>query len=215
MPKSLFMINNVHDIVLAERNVSLSILTVFWQNLVFNEVDSMRLGKFALSSTTMLAAFVSATSASHAATLVDQTLDLVKQPYPAIIPLVQFCADEGGICEPGDSITFTSGGSDAITNNDTEFTFDKFIYQILSPDTQWGTVTSNTFDVTISQDSKTATFSNALVPPGEGIFFNRTISDRSAVQFRLTAVPEPTTILGTLAAGALGTTLLKRKKVAS
>ena len=151
----------------------------------------------------------------------NQALDLVKPPYPTGEPVFQLGADEGN-CQPGVASTFTSSQGTGVNinnnNNDTGFTFNKITYQLLSPDAQFRTVTSNDFKVAISSDSKTATFSDALLPPGSGARINRTISDGSAVNFSVTldsstSVPEPTSILATLAAGAL-VVARKRKKPA-
>ncbi len=180
----------------------------------------MKLGTIALSSATVLSTLISTISHSQAATIVNQDFDLVKPPYPSDEVLFQF--SEIGLTNPDSTVYFTSDQRIAPNinnnNNDTGLTFDQFTFQILSPNAQFGNVTSNAFKVAISSDDKTATFSNALIRPREGFGINRTVNDGSPVDFKVslrgvTAVPEPTATLAIVAVGAFGVAF-KIKKAA-
>ena len=179
----------------------------------------MKLLKIALSTSTVLATFIATTTHSYAASLVNQALDILNTP-PSGEPTFTF--SQQGITSLGSSDTFTTAATTApiINNNinDLKVPVNNIVYQILSPNIEFGTVTSNAFKVALSPDKKTATFSGASLLPGQDFRINRTVSDGSAVQFRVsfpqtTTVPEPSSILGVLVVGALGGALKKKLAV--
>lgn len=180
----------------------------------------MKLGRILLATATVLTTLVSTSANSQAQTIVDEALDILQPPYPSGEPLFTMCADQG-LCMPGSTTLFTTdqGFAPHINNNDndTNFSFDQIVYSILSPNAQWGNVTSNQFNVSISPDRKTATFSGAFLDPNEGFRINRNVNDGSQVNFSVslvsgTAVPEPSATLGLLAVSALGGVLLWKRK---
>ena len=143
---------------------------------------------------------------SHAVTFVNQDITFLAPPYPAGEDVFTFCADQG-ICAPGQTVVFTTGQGTATSinnnDNDTSLTFTSAIYEILSPDAEWGMVTTNG-ELTI--DGKIATFTG-LIPPGEGLRVERTLSgDSNPVTFAVTftSTPEPSSLVGIMGLAALG-----------
>jgi hypothetical protein len=119
-------------------------------------------------------------------------------------------------------LTTGAGNTASINNNLNDISaLGDIVYRLLSPDAQFGTVTSNLYTVTLSEGNKVATFKGARVNVGEVFRIERTVSDGSPVDFLVSlspanetntaAVPEPTTMAGLALAGAAGTYIRRRR----
>lgn len=149
-------------------------------------------------------------------TLVNFTnFDLTDSPGTPITP---FCL---GItpCSLPLTVNITRGSTEQYNYNDTGGTIGQVIYQILTPDAQFGTIDSSTgFNYTLSPDLRTLTFTG-YVEPEQYVYITRTVRDQATgeertVNFNATVlpVPEHTSPLSLLALGILGVGLtLKRQ----
>ncbi|MEH2067840.1 MAG: PEP-CTERM sorting domain-containing protein [Nostoc sp.] len=183
--------------------------------------------KFALSTIVALATLAITATAAQAVSIVNQALDVLSAP-PSGEPLFTF-TELGATSLPYASPTLTTGSGPALTINNNLNNLDvsvgDIVYRLLSPDAQFGTVTSNLYKVTLSENNSVATFTGARINPGEVFRIQRTVSDGSPVDFssRLSTanetntatVPEPTTIAGLALAGVACAYMRRRKQQAA
>ncbi|MDF5708476.1 MAG: PEP-CTERM sorting domain-containing protein [Nostoc sp. S4] len=187
----------------------------------------MKTEKFALSALVALATLASTATTAQAVSLVNQALDvLFVAPFGE--PVFTF-TQLGATSLPYVSPTLTTGSGPAlkINNNlnDLDVSVGDIVYRLLSPDAQFGTVTSNLYKVTLSENNTVATFTGARVNPGEVFRIQRTVSDGSPVNFTLglstanetntATIPEPTTIGGLALAGVACIYMRRRKQQAA
>ena len=169
--------------------------------------------KFALSTIVAVTTLAITATAAQAVSIVNQALDVLPAS-PLGEPLFTF-TELGATSLPYASPTLTTGSGPALTINNNLNNLDvsvgDIVYRLLSPDAQFGTVTSNLYKVTLSENNSVATFTGARVNPGEVFRIQRTVSDGLPVNFssRLSTanetntrtVPEPNTIAGLALAG--------------
>lgn len=179
----------------------------------------MKLKQFAFVAGTALAMLVFTSGKSQAGTLI-QNAELATPPSGATV--IGECSD-GGLCNPGDllNLTYDPGQGSVYAINDTAFDFTKFIYTILpGQDATWDGASTFGFFGTkeISSDGKVLTLSNGVFRAGATAFFSAVNSSNTPVRATVTfegtpaaSVPEPTTVVGVLVAGALGSALKKKK----
>lgn len=182
----------------------------------------MKLKQFALVAGTALAMLVFTSGKSQAGTLI-QNAELATPPAGATV--IGECSD-AGLCNPGDilNLTYNPGPDSVYAINDTAFNFTKFIYTILpGQDATWDDASNFGFFGTkeISSDGKVLTFSDGVFRAGATAFFSAVNSGNTPVKAKVTfegtpaaSVAEPTTVVGLLVAGALGSAL-KKKRVAA
>ncbi|MEH2182324.1 PEP-CTERM sorting domain-containing protein [Nostoc sp.] len=187
----------------------------------------MKTEKFALSTIVALAALASTATAAQAVSLVNQALDVL--PAPPLGESVFTFTQQGATSLPFVSPIQTTGSGSALRINNNLNNLDvsvgDIVYRLLSPDAQFGTVTSNLYKVTLSENNSIATFTGARVNPSEVFRIERTVSDGSPVDFTLrlstanetntSAVPEPTTIPGLALAGVACAYIRRRKQQAA
>lgn len=180
--------------------------------------------KLALSTIIALATLASTATAARAVSLVNQALDVLPAP-PLGEPVFSF-TQLGATSLPYISPTLTTGSGPALRINNNLNNLDvsvgDIVYRLLSPDAQFGTVTSNLYKVTLSENNSVATFTGARVNPSQVFRIQRTVSDGSPVDFTLRlstanetntrAIPEPTTIAGLALAGVACAYIRRRKQ---
>jgi hypothetical protein len=183
----------------------------------------MRVTKFAFSTVAVVATIVANTTSARSVTI-NQALDVLAAP-PAGEPII-LPSQLGILTLPYLSPVTTRASLPDTFNglNDTAVLGD-IVFRLLSPDAQYGTVTSNLYTVTLSENNKVATFTGARVNVGEVLRFDRTISDDSSFDFifslspanetNTAAVPEPTTMVGLALAGAAGAYVRRRRQQAT
>ncbi|MCM0589061.1 MAG: PEP-CTERM sorting domain-containing protein [Gloeotrichia echinulata IR180] len=187
----------------------------------------MKLQQLACVAGTALAILVSVGDKSHAATILLQNAALATPPAGA--SLFRESAD-GGLTKPGDVTTFNykSGISNPrFAINDSAYNFTKFVYTILpGQDATWDPASEfkSFSNSAVSADGKTLTFSNGVFASGATAVFQSAYTStlptdqRNPVAVSLTfdgtSVPEPATIMGSLAAAGFGM-MLKKKKLAA
>ncbi|MEH2083109.1 MAG: PEP-CTERM sorting domain-containing protein [Nostoc sp.] len=184
----------------------------------------MKTEKLALSTIIALATLASTATAARAVSLVNQALDVLPAP-PLGEPVFSF-TQLGATSLPYISPTLTTGSGPALRINNNLNNLDvsvgDIVYRLLSPDAQFGTVTSNLYKVTLSENNSVATFTGARVNPSQVFRIQRTVSDGSPVDFTLRlstanetntrAIPEPTTIAGLALAGVACAYIRRRKQ---
>jgi hypothetical protein len=184
----------------------------------------MKFAAIALSVGTACATWVGTAIPTPAAILINQTFDVLNAP-PAGEGIFRLCAD-GRACDAalGFNFPFTppQRGQTTIINylNDIDALFDTDFLTILgsaSSTYRFGRVTSNTANVNISADRSSVTFTGAVLNPGQVLRMRQQVDNEetSAESILLldngsAAVPEPTAILGIVAAGAIGGWLKKK-----
>ncbi|WP_341530404.1 PEP-CTERM sorting domain-containing protein [Nostoc sp. UHCC 0302] len=186
----------------------------------------MKLQQFASIGAIVLATILFMSDKSQAFTIIRQDAKLAT---PALGTPVIGESSDAGLSKPGDVATLSytpSSSSSVYAKNDSTYNFTKFIYTILpGQDAFWDA--ASTFDFfsssEVSADGKTLTLSDGVFSAGATALFsavsltNDPLNARTPtlvnVTFDGTPVPEPMTIIGTLAAGAFGVAL-KRKKLA-
>ncbi|WP_152591232.1 PEP-CTERM sorting domain-containing protein [Nostoc sphaeroides] len=184
----------------------------------------MRTKRFVLSTIAALATLAGTAANAQAVSLVNQALDVLSSP-PIGEPVFTFTELEVTSI-PYLSPTLTTGAGTTVSINNNLNNLDvpvgDIVYRLLSPDAQFGTVTSNLYTVTLSENNKVATFTGARVNPGEVFRIERSVSDGLPVDFtgeffsanetNTASVPEPTTIAGLALIGVLGVYLIGRKQ---
>lgn len=186
----------------------------------------MKTEKFVLSTIVALSTLTMTATAAQAVSLVNQALDVLPAPSSGE-PVFSF-TQLGTTSLPFVSPILTTGSGLALRINNNLNNLDvsvgDIVYRLLSPDAQFGTVTSNLYKVTLSENNSVATFTGARVNPGEVFRIERKVSDGSPVDFTLRlstanetntrAVPEPTTIAGLALAGVACAYMYRRKQQA-
>ncbi|WP_013334436.1 hypothetical protein [Gloeothece verrucosa] len=149
---------------------------------------------------------------AQAVTFVDNTFN---QASP--VGGLGLCANFFSNCTPSGSAIGTTDLPEFTVVNDSPYIINGFLVKILTPDTEWRTVTSDIFpNINISSDKKELRFSGATIGFGEAWKALTVPNDGKvvALEISFTAVPEPKTILGSIAFGSflVVSTLLKAKK---
>lgn len=195
--------------------------------LIRSLFKTVKTEKFALSTIVALAALASTATTAQAVSLVNQALDVLPAP-PLSEPVFSF-TQLGATSLPYVSPILMTGSGSALSINNNVNNLDvsvgDIVYRLLSPDAQFGTVTSNLYKVTLSENNSVATFTGARVNPGEVFRIQRTVSDGLPVDFTLklstanktntATVPEPTTIAGLALAGVACACIRRRKQQAA
>ncbi|MBN4003060.1 PEP-CTERM sorting domain-containing protein [Nostoc sp. LPT] len=186
----------------------------------------MKTEKFVLSTIVALATLAITATAAQAVSLVNQALEVLPAP-PSGEPVFTFTELRATSLPFFSPILRTGSGPALRINNNLnnlDVSVGDIVYRLLSPDAQFGTVTSNLYTVTLSENNSVATFTGARVNPGEVFRIERTVSDGSPVDFTLKlstanetntpAVPEPNTIAGLALAGVACAYIRRRKQQA-
>ncbi|MEH2125951.1 PEP-CTERM sorting domain-containing protein [Nostoc sp.] len=184
----------------------------------------MKTQKFALSTIVALATLAITATAAQAVSIVNQALDVFSVP-PSGEPVFTF-TELGVTSLPSASPILTTGSGPALSINNNLNNLDvsvgDIVYRLLSPDAQFGTVTSNLYTVTLSENNSVATFTGARINPGEVFRIERMVSDGLPVNFssilstanetNTRTVPEPNTIAGLALAGVACAYIRRRKQ---
>lgn len=187
--------------------------------------------KFAVSTAVAIATLAMAATNAQAFIFVDQSLDVLETAPAGEDDLVFTLTEQGVTSIPFDTGVFTTGAGATVNINnnvnDLSGAIGDIVYRLFG-DAQFGQVTSNLYDVTLSEDNQVATFSGAKVNPGELFRINRSITDGAPVDFQVTlatanesnvasvaTVPEPATITGLVLVGLAGLGSRRIKQLAT
>jgi len=187
----------------------------------------MKTVRFALSAAIASATLAASATNAHAFVFVNQTLDVLAEPPAGEEDLVFTLTEQGVNSLPLDTgiLTTGSGATVSINNNlnDLSEPIGDIVYRLFG-EAQFGTVTSNLYDVTLSENNQVAAFTGARVNPGELFRIDRSIADGAPVDFQVTlsaanetnkatvAVPEPATVAGLMLIGLASACTRRRKQ---
>jgi hypothetical protein len=184
--------------------------------------------KFLLSTAMAFASLAVTATTARAFIFVDQALDVLAEPPAGEEDLVFTNTEQGVTSIPFDTgvLTTGSGATVSINNNlnDLPDAVGDIVYRLFG-DARFDTVTSNLYEVTLSENNQVATFTGARVNPGELFRIDRSITDGAPVDFQVTlaaandtntatiaTVPEPATVTGLILASVAGVCLRRRQQ---
>lgn len=175
----------------------------------------MKLRQLPVIALATLVTFITISSRSLAATIINLQLDsYIPQPSDIVVGT----CSQVGVCLPDQEIPSNTSVFPFVSRNDSNFDVTSVFLTIdPSEDAIWGNGFSNIYkNIQISPDAKRITFNEGVIPLGEYLFADApTTPAGTAVKFSIaidgTRVPEPDSILGTLVFSSVGATLYLRR----
>ncbi|MEH1956111.1 hypothetical protein [Nostoc sp.] len=175
----------------------------------------MKLSQLAVIVGATLVSFCSISSQGLAATITNPQLDFY---IPKLSNIVLESCSQRGVCSPDQKIPLNLNVSASISANDSTFNLTN-LFLTINPNegAVWGNGISNIYkNLEISQSGKPTTFNEGLIPVVESLLAGaKTTPANTAVKFSIaidgTPVPEPDSILGTLAFASIGASLYLRR----
>ncbi|MGC1306291.1 MAG: PEP-CTERM sorting domain-containing protein [Phormidesmis sp.] len=188
----------------------------------------MRASKLLFSTVVAIATLAATTTTAQAFVFVNQALDVLTKAPAGEDDLVFTLTEQGVDTIPFDTGAFTtgSGANVSINNNlnDLPNAVGNIEYRLFG-EAEFGAVSSNLYDVALSENNQVATFTGARVNPGELFRIERSIEPNSDVDFQVrlfaanetnaataASVPEPTMLAGLALVGVAGACIRRRRQ---
>lgn len=174
----------------------------------------MKLRQLAVIAGATLVTFFSISSKGQAATIINPRLDSY---IPKPSDIVLGTCSQVGLCFPGQVLPFNTSLPPFVSRNDSKFDVTSLSLTIdPSEDAVWGNGVSNIYkNIQTSPDGKIITFNEGVIPVGEYLFAEATTTPAGtpvgfsiSIDGKSTAVPESSSVFGTLVIGTIGVSSL-------